>query len=126
MPISLTYSYRYFFFLIHCLAFFRGSQQSENFILILDDHNQRQALITSASKSMYGAEQRYCLIEPPFHLDSHRYQTLQAADWIAALVGRLEAFWSDQTAYSDNQVFCQYFKHRLNRVSRRSGVKVSY
>ena len=100
-------------------------EQSENFILILDDHDQRQALITSASQSMYGSEQqRYCLIEPPFHLDSHRYQTLQAADWIAALVGRLGAFWADQTAYSDNQVFCQYFKHRLNRVQRRSGVRV--
>ena len=30
MPISLTYSYSYFFFLIHCLAFFRGSHKLLN------------------------------------------------------------------------------------------------
>ena len=31
---------------------------------------------------MYGGEEpRRALIEPPFHLESHRYQTVQAADW---------------------------------------------
>ena len=32
------------------------------------------------------------LIKPPFDLESHRYQTVHAADWIASLVGRLGAF----------------------------------
>ena len=35
------------------------------------------------------------LIEPPFDLESHRYQTVHAADWIASLVGRLGAFWKE-------------------------------
>ena len=33
------------------------------------------------------------LIEPPFHLENHRYQTVQAADWIAGLAGRRGACW---------------------------------
>ena len=73
---------------------------------------------------MYGGEApKYRLIEPPFHLESHRYQTLQAADWIAALVGHLAAYWADPTAYPDNEVFCQ-FEKRLKQVSRRSGVRL--
>ncbi len=62
-------------------------------------------------------------IEPQFHLGSHRYQTLQAADWIAGLVGRLGAYWADPTTDSDNQVFRQYFENRLKQVHRRSGVR---
>ena len=58
------------------------------FVLILDEHEQRSALLSEAAKSMYGRRQRRRhLIEPPFHLESHRYQTIQAADWIAGLGG---------------------------------------
>ena len=73
---------------------------------------------------MYGAEERRRLIEPLFQGESHRYQTLQAADWIAGLVGRLGAYWANSTAYRENQVFHQYFERRLNEVSRRSGVRL--
>ena len=39
-----------------------------NFLLALDEHDQRSALITEAARSMYGAnERRQHLIEPPFH-----------------------------------------------------------
>ena len=91
----------------------------DSFIVILDEHDQRSALITAAGQSMYGNEPRRHLIEPPFHVESHRYQTLQAADWIAGLVGRLGAIWTDPTAYPENEVFRRYFEHRINRVSRR-------
>ena len=96
----------------------------DNFILALDEHPQRSAWLTEASRSMYGGDEpRRRLIEPPFHLESHRYQTIQAADWIAALVGRLGAIWADPDAYSKNIVFRRYFEHRLNLVSRRSGIR---
>ena len=96
----------------------------DNFIVILDEHDQRSALVTAAGRSMYGkAEPRRHLIEPPFHVESHRYQTLQAADWIAGLVGRLGAIWADPTAYPENEVFRRYFEHRVNRVSHRSGIR---
>ena len=97
-----------------------------NFVLILDDHDQRQALLTAASQAMYDpalAERRRHLIEPPFHLDSHRYQTLQAADWIAGLIGRLGAMRGDPEAYSENEVFRYYFEQRLKMVQRRSGIR---
>ena len=95
-----------------------------SFIVILDEHDQRSALITEAGRSMYGRnERRRHLIEPPFHVESHRYQTIQVADWIAGLVGRLGAIWADPVAYPENEVFRRYFEHRVNHVSRRSGIR---
>ncbi len=96
---------------------------ASNFVLALDHHDRRSEMITAASQSMYGGpEPLRHLIEPPFHLESHRYQTIQAADWIAALVGRIGAIWQNPTEYPENQVFRTYFESRLNRVSCRSGI----
>ncbi len=95
-----------------------------NFLLILDEHAQRENLITRAAQSMYGkTETRRHLIEMPFHLESHRYQTIQAADWIAGLVGRLGAVWADPAAYAENDIFRKYFERPLNRICRRSGIR---
>ena len=97
---------------------------AEYFALLLDQHEQRSDLIAQASRSMYARHaRRRRLIEPPFHLESHRYQTLQAADWIAGLVGRLGAIWTDPTAWPENEVFRRYFERRLKFVSRRSGIR---
>ena len=97
----------------------------EDFILILDQHEHRPELITRVSQAMYGGDEpRRHLIEPLFQVESHRYQTMQAADWIAGLVGRLGAYWAESTAYPENKVFCQYFQQRLKEVSHRSSVRL--
>ncbi|VVS99816.1 DUF3800 domain-containing protein [Hoeflea sp. EC-HK425] len=96
----------------------------DNFVLALDEHDQRDALITASARSMYSPTQpRRCLIEPPFQIESHRYQTMQAADWIAGLVGRLGAVWADPSAYPENVVHRKYFEARLNQAVRRSGIR---
>ncbi len=95
----------------------------ENFALILDEHQLRSTLITQAVQSMYRQkEQRRYLIEPPFQVESHRYQTLQAADWIAGLVGRLEAIKAEPTIWPENEIFHRFFGDRVNQASRHSGV----
>ena len=95
-----------------------------NFFLALDEHSQRAELITEVSRAMYAEpDRRRCLIEPLFNLESHRYQTIQAADWIAGLAGRLGAVWADPDSYPENEVFRRYFEQRFNRISRRSGIR---
>lgn len=95
-----------------------------NFVLALDEHDQRDNLITASARSMYSAHQPMRrLIEPPFQLESHRYQTMQAADWVAGLVGRLGAIWADPAAYPENAVHRTYFEHRLHQVAHRSGIR---
>ena len=98
-------------------------QPPSHFLLILDEHQLREDLITRAAQSMYGKDNRRHLIEMPFHLESHRYQTLQAADWIAGLIGRLGALWADSVAYAENDIFRKYFVRQLKRICLRSGIR---
>ncbi len=101
-----------------------GCDPSSNFVLAFDEHDQREALVTEASPNMLaGPEPRRCLIEPPFQLESHRYQTQQAADWVASLIGRLGAYWVDPGGFPGNAVFQTYFQDRLRRANRRSGIR---
>jgi len=73
---------------------------------------------------MYGGDTpRKCLIEPPFQFESHRYQTMQAADWIAGLVGRMGAIWKSPKEYPENEIFRKYFETRLAEASLRSGIR---
>lgn len=98
--------------------------KNSRFLLALDEHDQRDQLLTTASMQMYGGDtpMRH-LIEPPFQLESHRYQTMQVADWLAGLVGRLGAIWAEPDQYSENEVFRTYFEARLTASSVRSGVR---
>ena len=97
---------------------------AERFLLALDEHPLRAELLTEAARGMYGGvEPRRQLIEPPFQLESHRYQTAQAADWIAGLVGRLGSFWKEPEVWPENVVFRRYFEGRLTSIQVRSGVR---
>lgn len=99
---------------------------NSKFLLILDEHDQRDAIITTASRQMYGGSQpmRH-MIEPPFQIESHRYQTAQASDWISGLVGRIGAIWAEPTQYKDNDIFRRYFEARINKSSIRSGIRTN-
>ena len=77
-------------------------KKESTFMLILDQHADRMKLIESSAKTMFDNQKpARCLIEPPFQVESHMYQTIQAADWIATLVGRLQAYAIEPTQYSD-------------------------
>ena len=94
------------------------------FFLALDEYSGREKLLTQVSRDMYGGEEpRRALIEPPFHPESHRYQTVQAADWIAALVGRLGAYWTEPAVWPENEVFQRYYGARLRDIRVRSGIR---
>ena len=96
---------------------------AEEFVLILDEHEQRAALLTEAAKSMYGrGQRRRHLVEPPFHLESHRYQTIQAADWIAGLVGRLGAIWADPAGVARERGVPAVFRASGSTVSAAGAV----
>lgn len=60
-------------------------------MMILDQHSDRIKLLETAAKTMFGSQPARNLIEPPFQVESHLYQTIQAADWLATWIGRLMA-----------------------------------
>ena len=128
-PVSTQKSNRLYFgiFLeaIHRINQFCEPQE-HNFALILDEHEQRSSLVTAASVKMYAktpGRSRY-LIEPPFHLESDRYQTVQAADWIAGLVGRWGAWLAVPASYPENEVFVKYFRDQIESASVRSSIRL--
>ena len=99
-------------------------KRNQNFVIIMDEHQERSDLVTTASISMFGVnERRLSLLEPPFQVESHRYQTVQCADWIAGIVGRLGALWHDEDNYAENIVIQRYFQRRLNEISIFSGIR---
>ncbi len=67
------------------------SRQSQ-FLMILDQHKDRIKLLETSAKTMFGSSPARSLIEPPFHVESHLYQTIQVADWISTVVGRAFAY----------------------------------
>jgi hypothetical protein len=102
-------------------------ENESQFLVILDEHAMRPDLVRAAAMAMFDkSESRQCLIEPPFQVESQRYQTLQAADWIAGLVGRVSATWAKPDEYADWQPFRTYFEARINQASVRSGVRTSH
>lgn len=96
-----------------------------HFMLMLDqsDDVTRQGLIETASIAMFGDTPRKHLIEPPTQIESHLYQTIQYADWLCGLFGRLSKFWVDEVHFDEYRVFDTYFADRIKKISKRSGIR---
>lgn len=93
------------------------------FMMILDQHSDRIKLLESATKTMFSPQNpARCLIEPPFQVESHLYQTIQAADWIATLIGRLMAFTVEPQQYADWEWAERYFGQRIRSLSTHSSL----
>lgn len=68
-----------------------AAASNSNFIMVVDEHTARKELLVTATKTMFGDEPARRLLSPPFEVESYINQNMQAADWIAAIVGRLWA-----------------------------------
>ena len=62
------------------------------------------------------------MLSPPFEVESYINQNIQAADWVAAIVGRLWAYETLPNQYADHLPFKNYFWQRLQQVSTHSTV----
>ena len=80
-------------------------ENDDYFCLILDKQEGgdefRSHLVEQAGRVMFGAPWYSRLIEPPIEAESHLFQTLQYADWICGLIGRM-AFYNFDTAVRAN------------------------
>jgi Protein of unknown function (DUF3800) len=94
--------------------------KNKKFMVILDQHENRIKLLATASKTMFGDQPARCLLEPPFQVESHLYQTIQAADWIATLVSRLTAYRVLPTQYIDWQWAERLFGRRIDENATHS------
>lgn len=108
-------------------------QRNAKFMVIFDqqddmqecgkDKGLRYEIVKGAAISMFGEDGRKNLIEPPVQAESHLYQTLQCADWICGLVGRLTRYEVEPDHFPDYNIFKTYFADRLKQVARRSSIR---
>jgi hypothetical protein len=107
---------------IHQLDSFCESADS-NFVLIVDQHSARKQLLITSLQNMYDYEMpARRMLSPPFEVESYINQNIQAADWIAAIVGRLWARKIRPDEYNDHSDFEKYFWERLHKVVTHSTV----
>lgn len=96
-------------------------RQNSQFMMILDQHSDRLKLIETAAKTMFSpGNPARTLIEPPFEVESHLYQTIQAADWIATLVGRQQAYRVASSEYADWEWAERYYGAKVTALSTHS------
>jgi hypothetical protein len=93
-----------------------------NFVMVVDEHSTRKQLLRTAAKTMYGNDPARHMISPPFEVESYINQNIQAADWVAAIIGRLWSYEVLPDQYADHELFKTYFWDRLHKVSTHSTV----
>lgn len=103
-----------------------AEERNTELLIVMDEHQDRDKILTTATQQMYGAEWRNRIIEPPFQVESHRYQTCQCADWICGLVGRFGSYWARPADFPETEWTERYFGARLRRASISSGIRVGY
>ncbi|WP_050994497.1 DUF3800 domain-containing protein [Sinorhizobium fredii] len=86
---------------------------NDNFVLIVDEHSSRKELLETAAKTMFGANPVKRLLSPPFEVESYLNQNMQAADWIATIIGRL---WNYKLEPEDFKAYASYEKYYWGRV----------
>jgi hypothetical protein len=85
----------------------------EPFVVVIDQHSARKELLECAAKTMFGSTPCRNLASPPFEVESYINQNIQAADWIATLVGRLYAYRTLPDQYADHKDMERIFGNRV-------------
>jgi len=91
----------------------------DTFILVLDEQKAgnewREKNVEACTLAMFEDASEKCraMAEPPLQGESHLFQTLQCADWICGLIGRLTALNVSPHEFQDWAPFDTYFSARI-------------
>ncbi|WP_235165411.1 MULTISPECIES: DUF3800 domain-containing protein [Pseudomonas] len=94
-----------------------------SFIVLLDEQKAgnewRERNVEACTLAMFEDPSEKCrtLIEPPLQGESYLFQTLQCADWLCGLIGRLTTFTVAPDEFEDWQLFDMYFAERIADVA---------
>lgn len=68
-------------------------------------------------------QQKFQLVEAPVQVDSKLYQTIQCADWLCAIYGKISYFDVEPESKPDYEIFKRYFGDRVAQAQKRSNVR---
>jgi hypothetical protein len=94
----------------------------QNFVVVVDEHSARKELLETATKTMYGHRPTMRLASPPFEVESYLKQNIQAADWIAAIIGRIANYEFEPIDFAAYEPYERYFRKRIEAVSTHSTI----
>jgi len=102
------------------------SANNDQFMIILDQQEEnvmRGEIVERTGIEMFGNNNRKFLIEPPVQAESNLYQSLQCADWLCGLFGRMSHLQFEPEHKAEFSWYNTYFKDRVDQISKRSGVR---
>ncbi|CAG9000410.1 MAG: hypothetical protein CENE_02405 [Candidatus Celerinatantimonas neptuna] len=99
---------------------FKG--QHAQFLIFMDDHESRTQIVKNAIYEMH-QQDKYQLLEAPVQVDSKLYQTIQCADWLCAIYGKIQYFAAEPESKPDYELFKTYFEDRIAQAQKRSNVR---
>jgi len=94
-----------------------GNASNTNFVMVVDEHSARKQLLVTASKTMFGQTPARHMLSPPFEVESYVNQNIQAADWVAAIIGRL---WARELRPAEFSLITKIFGNISGNESNKS------
>ncbi|AOF54465.1 hypothetical protein BKG91_09920 [Rodentibacter caecimuris] len=96
--------------------------EDAQFLIFMDDSEGSADLV---KKSIYEMHQngRFQLIEAPMQVDSKLYQTIQCADWLCAIYGKISYYQIEPQAKPEYELFVRYFGDKIASAQKRSNVR---
>lgn len=99
-------------------------QRNSSFVVVVDQRSARKELIECAAKTMFGRQPCLNLASPPFEVESYLNQNIQAADWIATLIGRLKAYEVAPEQYPDYEYIHRLFSTQVADATKQSRLEL--
>jgi hypothetical protein len=96
--------------------------KSSHFLIFMDDNEDSASLVKKAIYDMH-QKKKYQLIEAPVQVDSKLYQTIQCADWLCAIYGKIAFYDIEPKSKPDYELFKKYFGDRISSAQKRSNVR---
>lgn len=99
------------------------TRTDSTFMVLLDEQRAgnewRERNVEACTLAMFEDPAEKCrgLIEPPLQGESHLFQTLQCADWLCGLIGRLMALAVSPEEFPDWEPFDRYFSTRIAHLA---------
>ncbi len=96
--------------------------QDAQFLILMDDSESRASIVKNAIYEMHQNE-KYQLIEAPMQVDSKLYQTIQCADWLCSIYGKISFYDIEPESKPDYVLFKRYFGDKIASAQKRSNVR---
>ncbi|MFZ7136737.1 DUF3800 domain-containing protein [Avibacterium avium] len=96
--------------------------QNAQFLIFMDDSESSANIVKNAIYEMH-QNGKFQLIEAPVQVDSKLYQTIQCADWLCAIYGKLAFYEIEPESKPEYHIFKRYFRDRVAEAQKRSNVR---